>query len=92
MSIIILILVGALAGWVASIIMNTDRRMGPVANIVIGILGSMLGAFIYTLLTTGNGDVTTAFLRLDLVSVLVSIGGAVLLIAILKFFGKSRWL
>ena len=43
MNLILWILLGALAGWIASKIMNTDAQMGAVANIVVGIIGAFLG-------------------------------------------------
>ncbi len=43
MSIVIWIVVGALAGWVASMIMKTDAQMGALANIVVGIIGAFIG-------------------------------------------------
>lgn len=41
---IVWIIVGALIGWVASIIMNTNNRQGPIADIIVGIVGSFVGA------------------------------------------------
>ncbi len=47
MGFIILIIVGALIGWVASLIMNTDAQQGAFANILIGIVGSLVGAWLF---------------------------------------------
>lgn len=47
MSWIIAIVVGALIGWIASQIMNTDEQQGALANIVIGIVGSLLGNWLF---------------------------------------------
>ena len=44
---IIAILVGALIGWLASVVMKTDARQGALANIVIGIVGSALGRWLF---------------------------------------------
>ena len=46
MSFIIWILVGALVGWIASLIMKTDAQQGTILNIVIGILGAFLGGYL----------------------------------------------
>lgn len=89
MYILIMLLVGALAGFLASLVMGTDGRMGWVANIVVGVLGSILGSMIYSLLTTGRLVFTTAYLTLSVTGILVSTLGAIALIAILKFFRKD---
>lgn len=75
---ILWILMGALAGWIASMIMGTDARMGPFANIAVGILGGLVGGFIMTFL--GFGDVS----GFNLYSLLVSILGAVVVIWLVK--------
>lgn len=79
--IILWILFGALAGWIASIIMKTNAQQGALANIIIGIIGALIGGWIVHALT---GSAVSGF---NLWSLLVAIGGAVVLIAILRFFG-----
>lgn len=76
MNIIITLIIGAIVGWIGSLIMKTNAQMGLIANIVVGIVGSLLGFWIAGLLGF-TGD--TAVVRW-----LIAIGGAVLLIAILK--------
>ena len=44
--IIMWIIVGALAGWIGSKIMGTDGRQGGLANIIIGIVGAVIGGFV----------------------------------------------
>ena len=76
MGLIVSIVVGGIVGWVASIIMKTDAQMGILANIAVGILGSMLGHWLAGMVgMVAYGGV---------VRWLVGIGGAVLLIVILK--------
>jgi uncharacterized membrane protein YeaQ/YmgE (transglycosylase-associated protein family) len=75
---IVWIAFGALIGWVASLIMGTDERQGGLANIVIGIVGAVVGGFIAR--TLGAEGVT----GFNVVSFLVALGGAMLLIAIYK--------
>ncbi len=65
---------GALAGWIASIITGKNRRMGAVANIVVGILGAFIGAGI---LSTLGMAVPEGF---TLMGFLVAVGGAVVMI------------
>ena len=75
MNIIITLVVGAVIGWVASMIMKTSAQMGMIANIIVGIVGSMLGYWIAGLVgMTGGG----------IMNYLFAVGGAVILLAILK--------
>jgi uncharacterized membrane protein YeaQ/YmgE (transglycosylase-associated protein family) len=86
MSIIIWIVLGALAGWIASIIMKTDAQQGPIMNIVVGIIGAILGGFVMNML--GQSGVS----GFNLYSIVVSIVGAIILIAIVRAVrgGSSR--
>ncbi|MGB4768785.1 MAG: GlsB/YeaQ/YmgE family stress response membrane protein [Candidatus Saccharimonas sp.] len=74
------LVVGGLAGWIASKIMKTDKDMGVVANIVVGIVGALVGGWLsrtlFGLTVDANG--------FNLLSLLVAIGGAVLLLAMIK--------
>ena len=92
MGIIIMLLFGALVGWLASMIMNTDAQMGAVSNIVVGIVGSLLGGLIYTFLTKGDADLTDRFMSFDIKSLIISLVGALALIGMLKFFRKDNML
>lgn len=87
-----MLLVGALAGYVASKIMKTDAQMGIPANIIVGILGSILAGTLYNLLFRGELGLTTAFLNFSIGGVITSILGAVLLIGILKALNKQNLL
>ncbi|MBM3210542.1 GlsB/YeaQ/YmgE family stress response membrane protein [Candidatus Saccharibacteria bacterium] len=78
-SIIVWIIVGALAGWIASKIMKTDESMGAVANIVVGIIGAFLGGWL-----VGLFGIEIAEGEFNVPSILTAILGAVVLIAILK--------
>ena len=46
MNIILWIIFGALAGWIASMIMGTNAQMGALANIIVGIVGALIGGFL----------------------------------------------
>ncbi|MDZ4675543.1 MAG: GlsB/YeaQ/YmgE family stress response membrane protein [Gemmatimonadota bacterium] len=76
------LLVGALVGWLASIIMKTNDQMGAIANILVGIVGAMLGSWIAGML----GVVAAG----SLVSLAISLGGAVLLIFLLTRVGVFK--
>lgn len=78
-SFIVWIIVGALAGWIASKIMNTDAQMGAFANIIVGILGALLGGWM-----VGLFGVNVAAGELSIPSILTAILGAVVLLAIAK--------
>lgn len=76
MSIILWILLGLIAGWLASIIMGTNRKQGPLLDIVLGVVGAVLGGLILNLV--GAPGVT----GFGIYSILVATGGAIVLIAI----------
>ena len=75
-SIILWILLGALAGWIASMIVGNNGNQGVVGNIIVGILGAFVGGFVMHLLGHGGSDLGT----FNLYSILVAIGGAVLVL------------
>ena len=77
---ILWIILGALAGWIASMIMRTDADMGALANIVVGIVGAFIGGFVVRMLT---GAAPEGF---SLPGLLTAILGAVILLAIVKMF------
>ena len=79
MSIIVWIIVGALAGWIASMIMKTDASMGALANIVVGIIGAFIGGWVVSLF-----GINVAEGELNIPSILTAILGAVILLAIIK--------
>ena len=79
MNIIVWIIVGAFAGWVASMIMKTDASMGALANIIVGIIGAFVGGWLVGLFGI---DVTTAELSIE--SILTAILGAVVVLAIVN--------
>ena len=78
MSIILWIIFGALVGWIASLIMKTDSQQGTFLNIVVGIVGAVIGGWIMN--TMGESGVQ----GFNLYSFLVALIGACALIAIVK--------
>ncbi|MFC6616504.1 GlsB/YeaQ/YmgE family stress response membrane protein [Deinococcus radiophilus] len=89
MSWIIVILVGALAGWLASMIMKTDAQQGAIANILIGIVGAMLANWIFGDML-GIGSAEAAGGGFNIMSILWAVLGSVILIAILKALNVLR--
>ena len=75
MGILMWIIFGALAGWVASMILKTNEEQGAVGNIVVGILGALLGGFLARVLLGSEG--ITGF---NLTSFIIAVLGAVLLL------------
>ena len=78
MTILLWIVLGAIAGWLASVVMRTRKEQGLLMDIVIGIVGAILGGWIFGLF--GAQGVT----GLNLPSILVAFVGAVVLLAILR--------
>lgn len=78
-NLIVWIIVGAIAGWLASIVMKTNAQQGLVADIIVGILGGFIGGWVLNLLNVGGG-----VSGLNLASILTAFIGAVILLAILR--------
>ena len=87
MNIIIWLIVGGIVGWVASLIMRTDAQQGVLLNIVVGIVGAFLGGWLLSPLF-GIGTFNDSGLTLG--TFLVSLGGAVILLAIRNLFARGR--
>ena len=86
MNFIIWLVVGGLIGWVASMIMKTDAQQGVILNVVVGIVGSMLGGwFIAPLL--GSGTVNSN--DFSVMGLLSSLIGAVILLAIVNLVRRG---
>jgi len=87
-SFLITIAVGALIGWAASKIMNTDMQQGWLANILIGILGSLLGQWVFS--DVFNVSQAANAGELSVMGILFGIAGAALLIGLLKLIKVFR--
>jgi uncharacterized membrane protein YeaQ/YmgE (transglycosylase-associated protein family) len=78
------IIIGGLAGWIASKLMKTDAQMGVLLNIVVGILGGLIGGF----LLRGFGvDVAGGGRWFSFLTCLI---GAVILLALVKLITRGR--
>jgi uncharacterized membrane protein YeaQ/YmgE (transglycosylase-associated protein family) len=73
MGLILWLIFGALAGWLASLINGTNREQGWIGNIILGVLGALVGGFIYNLIADGSFD--TGF---NVGSLIVAVIGALL--------------
>jgi uncharacterized membrane protein YeaQ/YmgE (transglycosylase-associated protein family) len=76
MDLLITIVIGGVIGWLASLVMKTGAQMGILANVIVGIVGSWLGGWLAVKLDLIPSDGIGRFL--------VGVGGAVLLIWVLK--------
>jgi uncharacterized membrane protein YeaQ/YmgE (transglycosylase-associated protein family) len=85
MNILVWIVLGALAGWLASIVMKTNRSQGLIMDIIVGIIGAFIGGFVFDLLGIGGG--VTGF---NLPSFLTAFVGAIILLAILRAVSGRR--
>jgi uncharacterized membrane protein YeaQ/YmgE (transglycosylase-associated protein family) len=74
------IVIGAIAGWLASIVMKTNREQGLIMDIIVGIVGALIGGFIFNALGIAG---TTGF---NIWSLFVAFIGAVVLLGILRLF------
>lgn len=81
LGLILLIALGALVGWIASIITKRDAQQGVLGNIIVGIVGSLIGVWLSRLLTGSNHSGLT----LDLGSLLWALVGAILFSYILNW-------
>jgi uncharacterized membrane protein YeaQ/YmgE (transglycosylase-associated protein family) len=77
------IILGGLAGWVASKIVGTDKEQGVFGNIIAGIIGGVVGGFIFNLL---GGSGVTGF---NIWSFVVAVVGAVIVLAIWKVLTRG---
>ena len=86
MNIIIWLIVGGLIGWAASVLMGTDNRQGLILNVVVGIVGAFLGGW---LLSGLFGTSTINQGNFSVTSLLVSLIGAVALLAVVKLVRRA---
>jgi uncharacterized membrane protein YeaQ/YmgE (transglycosylase-associated protein family) len=83
MGIIIWLIIGGVIGWLASIIMRTDAQQGIFLNIVVGVVGAFLGGLLFS-----GGSINNA--PLNIYSFLVSLVGAIVLLAIVNLVRRGR--
>ena len=86
MGLIIALIVGGIIGWLASIVMRTNAQQGILLNVVVGIIGSLLGGFLLGPLLGGGNLMSGAF---DIRTLLVALLGAIILLAIVNLFRRG---
>ena len=87
MGILSWLIVGAIAGWLAGLLVKGDEGMGVIMHIVLGIVGALVGGFIAGLLTGGNDYVT----GINLTTIIVAtIGAVIAVVAFNALTGRTR--
>jgi len=86
MNLILIIIVGGILGWLASMVMRTDGQQGIFLNIVVGIVGALIAGFLISPLL-GAGTITSG--SFDIMSLIVSFLGALVLLAIVNLVRRG---
>ena len=87
MGLILALIVGGIIGWLASIVMRTNAQQGILLNIVVGIVGSLLGSFLLGGFFGADGNImNNAFDGGVLIAALV---GAIILLAVVNLFTRG---
>lgn len=86
MTLILILLVGGIIGWLASILMRTDAQQGIFLNIVVGVIGALIAGVVVTPLIGGAPITSGAF---DIMSLFASFLGSVILLAIVNLFRRG---
>ena len=80
MGLISWLVVGAIAGWLAGMLVKGDESMGVIGHIVLGIVGALIGGFIAGILTGGN-DYTTG---INIPTIIVATIGAIVVVLVVS--------
>lgn len=84
---LIWIVVGAIIGWLASMVMRTDSQQGLLLDIIVGIVGAFLGGLLAGMLGIGGGTINSN--DFSLTGLLVSFVGALVLLGIVNMFRRG---
>jgi uncharacterized membrane protein YeaQ/YmgE (transglycosylase-associated protein family) len=83
---IVAIIVGGVAGWLASMVMRRDASMGILMNIIVGIVGALIGNVIAGALFDVEGTIQT----FNLTGFIIAVIGAIVLLAIVNLVQRGR--
>jgi uncharacterized membrane protein YeaQ/YmgE (transglycosylase-associated protein family) len=86
MNLIIWLVVGGIIGWIASLVMKTDGQQGVFLNVVVGVVGALLGGWLLSPLV-GAGTVNQGDFSIK--GLLVSFGGAIILLFVVNLFRRG---
>jgi uncharacterized membrane protein YeaQ/YmgE (transglycosylase-associated protein family) len=87
MGLIVALIIGGIIGWLASIVMRTNAQQGLLLNIVVGIVGSLLGSFLLGRFFGADGNIMNN--ALDGGVLIAAFLGAVILLAIVNLFRRG---
>jgi len=87
MNLILWLVLGGILGWLASILMKTNSQQGIILNVIVGIVGAMIGGWFISPMV-GVGTINQGDLSLP--GLLVSFLGAVVLLAVINLFRRGR--
>ena len=87
MTLILALIVGGIIGWLASILMRTNAQQGILLNIVVGIVGSLLGSFLLGGFFGADGNIINS--PLDGGTLIAAFLGAVILLAVVNMFSRG---
>jgi uncharacterized membrane protein YeaQ/YmgE (transglycosylase-associated protein family) len=86
MTLLLILIVGGVIGWLASILMRTDGQQGIFLNIIVGVVGALIAGFLITPLIGGAPITSGSF---DIMSLFASFLGAIVLLAIVNLFRRG---
>lgn len=87
MGLIVALIIGGIIGWLASIVMRTDAQQGILLNIVVGIIGSLIGSFLLGGFFGANGSILNS--PLDGGTLIAAFLGAIVLLAIVNLVRRG---
>jgi uncharacterized membrane protein YeaQ/YmgE (transglycosylase-associated protein family) len=80
------IIVGAIAGWLAGLLVKGDEGLGVIGHILLGLVGALAGGYVVSLVT-GNDPMDGVF---DISTIVTAVVGAVVLVLLVDFFMRGR--
>ena len=87
MGLILALIIGGIIGWLASIVMRTNAQQGILLNIVVGIVGSLIGSFLLGGFFGADGNIISS--PLDGGTLIAAFLGAVILLAVVNLFRRG---
>lgn len=88
MGLISWLIVGAIAGWLAGLLVKGDENMGVIGHIVLGIVGGLVGGFLFGLVTPGGRDFVNG-INIETI-VTATIGAVIAVVLFNAVLGRSR--
>lgn len=86
MTLILVLIIGGVIGWLASMIMRTDGQQGILLNVVVGVVGALIAGWLVTPLL-GGAPITSG--NFSLLSLFTSLVGSVILLGVINLFRRG---